>query len=68
MEDFLKKEIEITNRQHKSIYKNLDTEKEIFINTIREDFGDKIISDLQSKKELRKKKPGFWDKLINIFR
>ena len=68
MDDHLEKEIKRNEALNNLLYTQLNSEKKVFADKIKEELGRKIVEDLKSTKEIKSKKPSFWARLINIFK
>lgn len=68
MDDHLEKEIKRNEAIKNLIYTQLDSEKKVFADKIKEELGRKIVTELKSVKEVKLKKPSFWVRLLNIFK
>lgn len=64
--DFLDKELEKNKKYRDLIYKQLNRDKQMFIDEIRSGLGKKII--FETKENNAETKINFWEKVKKIFR
>lgn len=66
MDDYLNKELDKNVKLREVLKKQLDIDKENFINKIKTDLGKTIKEDFKEQKVI--KKISFWSKLKKIFK
>jgi hypothetical protein len=64
--DSLDKELKKNEKYRELLYKQLDKDKKVFAEHVRNYLGNEINQNLKIEKE--EKRMTFWDKLKNIFR